>query len=452
MSRVENGKERAALPLLRLDLQHRPMPQQHMLDDGQAEAGTLGFTGSAFIDAIKAFSEAGDVFGADADAAVLDRELRPFRGLLPLDVDVATIRRVADGVGDEVAEGAAQLVGVAIDVGTIDVEGNLVAAAGERVGLLPQLSEQVADIDLLSAQRIVDRFQPRQGQHVLDQVLHALALLDHQLEVPHAHRLFEIRLGLGDFQEAVDDGQRRAQFVRGVGDEIAAHHVDALGLGHIVSDQDLAAILERDDLDDQLAILDVERQRLLVVAEDDVVDKGRIADQIGDAHALVARVAEAQVLFGSRIAPFEEQHVVHDGDAVRQQAHGLAEAGQPFTEFLAVALVVAAQAIQAREDIGPCTPAIGQFFAFGMIEPAREQIQIIELNQHQHQQEQQAGRQPGGQAKEIADHCRRRQYDDKPQGSRDPEQQLGTHRQTGLFFGKHIAYTAHGLDQGFRLF
>src|SRR5690606_32891009 len=122
-----------------------------MLDDGQAEASALGFAGAAFIDAIEAFGEAGDVFGADADAAVLDRELRPVRGLLPLDVAVAAIRRVADGVGDEVAEGTEQLVGVAIDVGTIDVEGNLVAAAGERVGLLQQLSEQVADVDLLGA-------------------------------------------------------------------------------------------------------------------------------------------------------------------------------------------------------------------------------------------------------------------------------------------------------------
>ncbi len=160
-------------------------------------------------------------------------------------------------------------------------------------------------------------------------------------------------------------------------------------------DEDLPAVLERDDVDDQLAAPERQRQRLVVAAQDQVVHEVRAAYQVGHAHALVAVLAQPQVGFGGRIAPFEEQHIVHDHHAIRQQVHRLPEAGQPFGQFGLVLFVAAPQPVQAREDGRPFAPAIGQLGALRILQPVRQLVQVVQLRQHQCQHGQQRHPQGG---------------------------------------------------------
>jgi hypothetical protein len=91
---------------------------------------------------------------------------------------------------------------------------------------------------------VVAGFQPRQSEQVLEQVVHALRLPAHLVQ----HRLpFRVVLRFHQVQVAVHHGQRRAQFVRYVGDEIAAHLFQARELGDVAHDQQplLRRVLEQ---------------------------------------------------------------------------------------------------------------------------------------------------------------------------------------------------------------
>ncbi len=253
-----------------------------------------------------------------------------------------------------------------------------------------------------------------------------MALLGHQFQMGVAGGHVET-LGGGNFQEADDHRQRRAQLVRRVGDEVAPHLFDALGFGGVVRDQDLAPVLERNDVHDQLALAEADRQRLLVATEDDVIHEVRVTHQVGHAHALVALVREAQVLFGSRVAPLEEQHVVHDHHAVGQQVHGLAEARQPLGQLGLVFFVVAAHAVQAREDIGPGAPAIGQLGALRVVHPVAELVKVGQLHEHHHHRRQQGDHDAGHPAEHPAQQRAARRDERSAQGGGYPEQQFWIH-------------------------
>src|SRR5579859_1242970 len=83
-----------------------------VLGDGQAEAGAAGFAGAGFIDAVKAFEEAGQMLGGDSGAEVthieLDGALRAAgRGCshtAGAEFDAAAGPSVFHGVVDEVGE------------------------------------------------------------------------------------------------------------------------------------------------------------------------------------------------------------------------------------------------------------------------------------------------------------------------------------------------------------
>ena len=231
----------------------------------------------------------------------------------------------------------------------------------------------------------------------------------------------QARIGQRDFQEADDHRQRRAQFVRRVGDEVAPHRLDAFRLGGVVRDEDLAPVLERDDLDDQLAAADRQRQRLFVAAEDQVVDEFRMPDQVRHAPALVGFQRQAQVLLGGRVAPFEEQHVVHDGHAFRQQMHGLAEARQPFRQLVLVAFVVAAQAVQAGEHVGPGAPPVWQLAALRVVQPFAQLVQVVQLDDQEAQRDEQRERQPGDGAEQPPGDAGHRERQAQAQQRRHPK-------------------------------
>ena len=94
----EAGGKAAALTRRGGDLEDGLVAVEGVLDDGEAEAGAAGFTGTAAIDPIEAFGQARDVLRLDADARVLNRENTAVFIGMPVNGDVSASRRVTNGV------------------------------------------------------------------------------------------------------------------------------------------------------------------------------------------------------------------------------------------------------------------------------------------------------------------------------------------------------------------
>src|SRR5689334_25449562 len=85
------------------------MARKRVLDDSEAESGAAGLARAAAIDAIEALGEPRDMLRRDAEAGVLDAEKGTVVAVAPAERHLAAGRRVADGVADQVAEGAGEL-------------------------------------------------------------------------------------------------------------------------------------------------------------------------------------------------------------------------------------------------------------------------------------------------------------------------------------------------------
>ena len=97
-------------------------------------------------------------------------------------------------------------------------------------------------------QAVLRAFQPRQREQVFHQRAHALGLLLHQIAVAaEIDRVDVFHVGKG-FEETADHGQRRAQFVRDIGDKIAAHRLQQFNLRNITRNQHFALVAERHQL------------------------------------------------------------------------------------------------------------------------------------------------------------------------------------------------------------
>ena len=84
----------------------------------------------------------------------------------------------------------------------------------------------------LDVETLLSRFHPRQGEQIFGQARHAQGALANDLEklagMVVVRRAIEQSLGV-----ALNGSQRRAQFVRDVGDEIAARLLNSFGLGQV---------------------------------------------------------------------------------------------------------------------------------------------------------------------------------------------------------------------------
>ena len=77
----------------------------------------------------------------------------------------------------------------------------------------------------------------RQRKQVIDQALHALGLAAHEVQEFFARLFIVPRRTLERFDEARQRGQRRAQFMAGIGHEIRAHALDLLFARQILEHQ-----------------------------------------------------------------------------------------------------------------------------------------------------------------------------------------------------------------------
>ena len=265
-----------------------------------------------------------------------------------------------------------------------------VPAAGQGTRLVGELAHQRGHVDVLLDDGRLLRLQARQHQQILDEPMHPAGLLMHQLQVVTPHR---VACGIGrieqHLEETVDHRERRAQFVRDVGHEVAPHGVDSLGLRHIVGQHDRARRLELDHGDrerERRRVQRPEHQRLLEAARGHESDEGRVAHQVGQAQAAVVPQRQAEVPLGHRIAPFDLQGGVDQHDALGERADGAAEAflvlGQPALRQLAGAV----GAIQPAEHFGPGADTFGHGLDGRALEPVGQQAEVDQMEREQHRQ------------------------------------------------------------------
>src|SRR6185436_6987325 len=112
------------------------MARDRVLDDREAEAGAARIARTAAVHAVEALGQPRQVLCGNADTRVLHREGRALREIAPDEAYLAVARRIADGVGHQVAECAREL---ALGAEEVDRGGALqadaVPACGERLAV-----------------------------------------------------------------------------------------------------------------------------------------------------------------------------------------------------------------------------------------------------------------------------------------------------------------------------
>ncbi len=100
----------------------------------------------------------------------------------------------------------------------------------QRVGDVPG---NLAEVDGGVGPQMLLLLDPRQRQQIVDETRHPPTLLAHDAEKLLLRAKVVLRRALQRFDEAEQRGQRRAQLVAGVGDEVGAHPLDLARLGEI---------------------------------------------------------------------------------------------------------------------------------------------------------------------------------------------------------------------------
>nr|WP_237267963.1 hypothetical protein [Tessaracoccus aquimaris] len=226
------------------------MRDRDVPDDRQAESGASACAGAAVVDAVEALEDAFLLLRLDPDPVVGDADLDVLVGV-PVDRrdrdgDAGALVRVVDGVLHQVGHGVGELPPVA--------EHERLRCACEDQADLPLcralpgpgdgLGDDVVDVGDLAREHRVFGLQPGQVDDLVDQLGKARRL-DLKLcrEPPNCLRV--VVGGLDGLGEHADRPDGRLQFVGDVGDEVAAHGVDASLGGLVLGKDEHALTVER---------------------------------------------------------------------------------------------------------------------------------------------------------------------------------------------------------------
>ena len=152
-----------------------------------------------------------------------------------------------------------------------------------------------ADVDGFPLRLAAAGFETRQLEQVGDDAVHAFGL---PLHLAHglAPALVQDRIFGERIEVAAHDGQRRAQFVRGIGHEIPAHAFEPRFAGDVADDQQLqVAPAGRDEVEGEPAIAEVrhvDARPRTPAAAGNVFHELRLPDQVVDADAVVELAAQ----------------------------------------------------------------------------------------------------------------------------------------------------------------
>ena len=294
----------------------------------------------------------------DAIAAIRNREHRVFS---PTSCQVRRMlppAGVAHGIVDEVGEGAAQffLVAGEPEVGVRNQADVVVACAAHQFAHLLQRGEHGRYIHRALVARGRGGFEFREGEQVFDQARHAPRLVVHGLEM-----LLQVGAGrfvhvLEGFEEAGEHGERRAQFVRDVGHEVAAHGFKVREVRGVVRDHQFLETAKRNNAYRERPLRLRGRghlQRLAVLAAFQIGVERRIAHQVDEALAGVARRGNTEQALARDVRPLDLVVRGDDQHRVRRGGGCALEARQHFGEPVFAPLGVFHQRADAVEHLAP---------------------------------------------------------------------------------------------------
>ena len=360
------------------------MADQHVLDDRQAEARAAGIARAAPIDAVEALGEPRNVLGRDADPGVRHGEhARPVGLDVPSDADRAAGRGVSHGVRHEVAERARDLRAIAGDARRLaDIERHIVLALRQRLGVGGDLQQQRHHRELAVGGRVVLALQRRQRQQVVDEAMHVARLLIHQPEIARALARLEVEV-LHRLDEARHHRQRRLELVRDVGDEVATHARDRLGLRDVAAQQELVVGAEGHDLHRQHRRLPglVHDHRLAEVARLDIALEVGAPHEVGDRLAAVALRIECEQHDRALVHPLDAVRGIEHDHAVGNRLRGLPKAVDDLPEVPLMGTSHAHAPVDRRECRGPRAAAGRDRIVGGSGGPIGDELDVVQVEQ-----------------------------------------------------------------------
>ena len=208
------------------------MEEDHLTDDGEAQAGAARLAGAGLVDPVEAVEDVGDGVLGDAGAVVLDGEDGVPGGAVQGDDDAAALLGVFDGVFHQVVDHLVHLALVGVHLaGILDVDDQLLAALSRhRVQAVAVFLDQVLEGQLFAGQLDGAGVHAHQGQQVADDGAQPVDFPVDVLEELRAQALVHIRLVDQGFQQHLHGGQRGFELVGGVGDELVSGDVQRLDL------------------------------------------------------------------------------------------------------------------------------------------------------------------------------------------------------------------------------
>ena len=191
------------------------------------------------------------------------------------------------------------------------------------------------------------------------------------------------------FHKARKDRDRRLQFVRHVGDEVAPHGVELFFQRDIPGQQQYLVVAERDHPHREhggLATRAPQHQRFGESIRVEVGKEVRVAQQVRDRLPGVALGVDIEMALRGRVRPLDLPFTIQDHDAVRQRLAGGAKPGQCAGHGVFRLVARPEVAVQFRQRGFPGATADRQGFALRGLEPVPERRQVAHVV-HDHQQQ-----------------------------------------------------------------
>ena len=333
------------------------------------------------------------MLGRNAHTGVADGKVAAVVVHPPAHLERALGRGALRGVVDEVRECRVDLRLVAdqLRVG-LDLHPDIARVHRPGHGVLAQQREQSRHVDRLPAERLSGLLEPRELEEVPDDARHALGLAAHLRDRP-----LEIRVERGIVAESLeiarDHGERGAQLVRGVGDEVAPHRLEPHLARHVAYQQQQLPVSVRDHLQRQVRVRGgrlPDHHRVGEVLPRQVARELGLPQQVLDPHAEVAGAPQIQQPRRHAVEPYDLALRVEDDDAVRERRGRALQLAHELHETLLVEALAAMQPHDLGNDLAPHAAGVGRI---GVAAVAQPPLESKKVHEHPHKMQRERPRQ-----------------------------------------------------------
>ena len=204
-------------------------------------------------------------------------------------------------------------------------------------------------------------------------MLHTARLVHHERQGAADQRAI-LRLDVGDgFEKAPEHGERRAQLVGYVCDEVTAHRLHALEVRDVAADHQLLAVTIRNQLhrqDEVPAARLPQHQRLAKTLGVKVFGELGLPHEIGDLLARITLTVQSEVLFRSGIAPLDAVGRIQYDHAVGHCRAGLLKVMERCRQAGLALALPAQHPVQVGKYLVPDPPTLGHRLGLGVLKPA----------------------------------------------------------------------------------